>query len=108
MDTPGNWVNSVDDLQDFISFVILYAPDEFPEEDFLAKNEQLDLTRAFEEIRRGLTFLRDDLDDRVERGALLRMIDESLDAYRKGDAVKGAHLLQAFEQQAFGGSSQSR
>lgn len=66
------------------------------------------LTRAFEEIRRGLAFLRGDLGEGIGRGALLRMIDESLDAYRKGDAVKGAHLLQAFEQQAFGGSSQGR
>lgn len=102
MASPGNWINSLDDLHDFISFVILYAPDEFPEEDFLAPNEQLDLTRAFEEIRRGLTFLRGHFDDRAEREALLRMIDESLDAYRKGDAVKGAHLLQALEQQVFG------
>lgn len=108
MASLGKWVNSLDDLQDFISFVILYAPDEFPEEDFLAPNEQLDLTRAFEEIRRGLAFLRGDLGEGIGRGALLRMIDESLDAYRKGDAVKGAHLLQAFEQQAFGGSSQGR
>ncbi len=45
-----HWCNSVDDLIDFLAYVAVYAPDEFPDED----GELLNLATAFEEIEHGI------------------------------------------------------
>ena len=51
-------VESVDDLWNHIAYVIAYAPDQFPVEDFLADNEQMNLDRAFDQLRQGMQHLK--------------------------------------------------
>ena len=41
--SQSEWVRSPEDLRDFFSYVLLSAPDEFPVEDFLAPDEQMNL-----------------------------------------------------------------
>ncbi len=92
-----NWVKDVDSLYDFIGYVVLRAPDRFPVEDFLQADDQMNLERAFAELRRGLDLLGSDdaaSGRMAERTALL---EASLEAYRLNDVRKGAHLLQDFE-----------
>ncbi len=97
-----HWVDSADELRDFVAYVVLYAPDRFPFRDFLTSEEQLDLEKAFQELRRGLSFLKRRVPDGNRFASLSRLLEDSLEAYRKGDAVKGAHLLQAFDNEVHG------
>ena len=101
MTASKHWVNDLEDLRDFISYVVLYSPDEFPQEDYLPVTEQMTLDKAFDEIRRGLAILDGRIDDKGRLARLHSLIEKSLAAYRRGDDVEGAHLLQAFEQDAF-------
>ena len=94
-------VKSLERLYDFIATVVLCAPDRFPKRDYLAEEDQLTLDRAFEELNAGMEFVRKEITDEVELARLQRLLDESLAAYRAGDEVKGAHLLQDFEAGVF-------
>ncbi len=98
----GRWVGSLEDLQEFISYMVAYAPDEFPEEDYLQPEEQLNLEKAFQEIFRGMEMVDRALKDPIRAKKLRTMLEESLQAYREGDDVRGAHLLQDFEFDFFG------
>jgi len=97
-----NWIESLEDLYEFISMVVVYAPNDFPKEDFLSDQEQLDLKKAFEELNRGMTFVAKKIPDPNKQHKLQELLDASLAAYRDGDNVKGAHLLQDFEVEVFG------
>ena len=97
-----SWVRSRKGLYNFIGHVVLSAPDRFPLEDFLAADEQLNLERAFEEMRAGLRFAQGQSDSADFMSSLNSLLDQSLAAYRSGDRKRGAHLLQEFEQKIFG------
>ena len=47
-------MESVDDLWNHIAYVLAYAPDQFPVEDFLADDDQMTFERAFEQLRQGV------------------------------------------------------
>ena len=84
------------DLWDFIGYVVLCAPNAFPQRDYLAPEEQMNLERAFEEMRIGLdVFSPRKLTD-TKREKALSLLEESLNSYRTGEEVKGAHVLQDF------------
>lgn len=95
-------VESVDDLLDFISYVVLYAPDEFPEEDYLSAEEQMTLDTAFRELSRGLRLALDEGAAKSEESVLRGTLAESKQAYERGDDAHGAQLLQRFETELFG------
>jgi len=97
-----SWVTSVPSFRDFLSLVIVHAPDDFPEEDFLGPDEQLNLDSAFQELRRGLSLLDNSGASASSNTSLVGLLDKSLAAYRAGNDVAGAHLLQDLESQAFG------
>jgi len=97
-----SWVTSIQSFKDFLSLVIVHAPDDFPEEDFLKPQEQLDLESAFVELRHGLTLLANPGVSASSAASLASFLDRALVAYRSGDDIAGAHLLQELESQAFG------
>lgn len=94
-----SWVNSYEELLDFLSLVVVCAPDEFPKEDYLSDEQQLTLEMAFDEIVRGMEFVAKRVQDKEELARLQGYAAASLAAYRLGDDVKGAHLLQEFERE---------
>ena len=96
------WVRHLEALHDFIGHVVLGAPDSFPKEDFLKDDEQLNLDRAFEELRAGLEFVAKSESDPQFHDRLRGVLDQSLEAYRAGDRKRGAHLLQDFQDMIFG------
>ena len=49
--TPKRWIRDARSLSDFIGYVVIYAPDGFPEEDYLQPHEQMTLERAFDELK---------------------------------------------------------
>jgi hypothetical protein len=96
------WVRHLEALHDFIGHVVLGAPDRFPRESFLSDDEQLDLGRAFEELRSGLEFVAKSESDPRLHDRLHSVLDQSLAAYRAGERLRGAHLLQDFQDMIFG------
>ena len=96
------WVTSISTLRDFLSLVIVHAPDGFPQEDFLEQHEQLNLDSSFQELRHGLSLMDSSGLSASSAAHLANILDASLAAYRAGDDISGAHLLQDFESQAFG------
>jgi hypothetical protein len=97
----GAWVRSVEGFRDFISLVVVHAPDEFPVEDYLQPEEQLDLEKAFAELMDGLKMLVNARKNAAPAGELFELLSKSLVAYRLGNDIEGAHLLQDFESKAF-------
>jgi hypothetical protein len=80
-------VNSVDKLDDFLSFVIVYAPSRF------LPRHKMDLEKAFETIREGLGECREVLETTQAFGPIARYVDEAYVAYKSGKAADGAELL---------------
>ena len=90
-----------DELYDFIGYVFVCAPDQFPERDFLEPNEQMNLERAFAELNSSLDSLDQEVVTPAKRPRLVELLDRSLAAYRGGDRFGGAHLLQDFQDLIF-------
>ena len=95
------WVRDIDSFYNFIGYVINRAPNTFPVEDYLAPDEQLNLDRAFVELRHGVELMDAEIVDAQKREKLLSLLDDSIAAYRTGEDVKGAHLLHDFESLIF-------
>jgi hypothetical protein len=91
------WVRDIDSFYNFIGYVVLRAPSSFPVEDYLPADEQMNLDRAFAELRNGLQMVDPEVADEQKRERLSSMLDAAQAAYRAGDEVKGAHMLQDFE-----------
>jgi hypothetical protein len=90
-------IHDIDSLYNFIGYVVLGAPDQFPKEDYLSDEDQMTLDKAFEELRHGITLVEKDLPGAdLDRG-LTAVLEESLAYYRSGHEVKGAHRLRDFE-----------
>jgi hypothetical protein len=87
-------IRSVDDLWGHIATVVLCAPDRFPHRDFLADDQQMDLDRAFDFLRDGIAIAYPEDGFAAKRASLHHALDRSLSAYRQGDQVGGAHILQ--------------
>lgn len=92
--TAGRWVRDLRSLRDFISYVIVHAPDEFPLEDHLPAHAQMTLEAAFAELRHGVGLLRLPA---PRTQTLLRLLDKARQHYENGDDVAGAHGLHEFE-----------
>ena|SRR5688572_4026384 len=93
----SDWIDSFEALIDFLSVVIVQAPDEFLREDYLDDSEQLTLDLAFQELRDGMQFVKERIKDKAVVLQLQNCFTASLAAYRAGDDVRGAHLLQDFQ-----------
>ena len=91
------WVNNLDGLHDFIGYVVLRAPDRFPNEDYLRPDEQMNLDKAFSELRTGLNFVETEVVGAETKRRLSSLLDEAQAAYVLGGRKEGAHLLQDFE-----------
>lgn len=92
------WIKNYNGFVDFLSLVIVHAPDGFPKEDYLRDDEQLTLESAFKELRDGMAFVAPRVADGVALNTLHGQLDQALALYRQGEDVKGANLLQGFEQ----------
>lgn len=97
------WVKDIDSFYNFIGYVVLSAPDRFPVEDYLPAERQmnLDLEKAFVELRKGVDLIDEVVAPDEKRRTLLELLDQSMTAYRSGDDVRGAHLLQDMEALVF-------
>jgi len=97
MDLNQHWVRDINSLYDFISYVVVYAPNDFPSEDYLETHEQMTLDMAFSELRRGIPFVAESHPNPNIAKDLNLILDEAFQFYSLGDDVKGAHRVQDFE-----------
>ena len=95
------WVKDIDSLHDFITYVYLRAPDRFPVEDFLEAHEQMTLEKAFKELSYGIELVLKDFPLANNDARLSSMLEKAYDAYTNNEIVKGAHLLQDFQNAIF-------
>jgi hypothetical protein len=94
-------MESVDDLWDHIAYVLGYAPDSFPYRDFIPDDQQMNLDRAFDQLRQGVVIAYPE-DSFVEKRAMLNeILDRSYALYEAGDDVAAGHLLNEFEDNIF-------
>jgi exonuclease VII small subunit len=96
-----SWITDLNSFRDFIGYAVLCAPDDFPEEDYLQPDEQMNLERAFEELRNALNLVKPSKLNDAKRRDALSLLEESLNSYRSGNDIKGAHLLQDFQNVIF-------
>ncbi len=90
----ATWFSDYGGFLDFLALVGTCAPNSFPREDFLSDDEQLTLSKAFEEIEKGMQFV----EQRVKKPELVEKVRSDLDAareaFRVGDDDRGVLLLQ--------------
>lgn len=94
-------MKSVDDLWDHIAYVMAYAPDDFPYRDFVADDEQMNLERAFDQLRQGVEIAYPEQSFASKRIELNNILDRAYAAYQNGDDVAGGHLLNEFQDSIF-------
>ena len=95
------WVRDINSLYNFIGYVVLRAPDQFPHEDYLAPDDQMNLARAFDELKHGIALVEQDFPGADQDRGLSVLLERSLASYREGDIVAGAHTLQDLQDLIF-------
>jgi len=95
-------IETVDNLWNHIAYVRGYAPSYFPEEDFLLPDEQMTLDLAFQLLDDGIEIAYPEDSFCEKRMELRNALARSLHAYRLGDEITGATILQDdFEDRIF-------
>lgn len=94
-------MESLDDLWNHIAYVLAYAPTGFPYRDFLPENEQMNLDRAFNQLREGVQLAYPEPTYQQKRNDLYELLNQSLAAYKRGDELAGGHLLNTFQDGIF-------
>jgi len=94
-------LKNMDDLWDHIAYVTLYAPNDFPYRDFVPEGEQMNLDRAFEQLREGVEIAFPGEYYPEKKAPLYAILERAWDAYKGGDRLKGANLLHEFQSGIF-------
>lgn len=94
-----SWVDDKNSFKDFLIFVAHYAPD-FPEEDYLEPENQLNLDMAFQELFNGLTYIKKQVSEQ-DFLDIDKRLHESQRLYNSGDDIKGSHIIQNIYKQLF-------
>ncbi|PPU49949.1 hypothetical protein XdyCFBP7245_22035 [Xanthomonas dyei] len=61
----------------------------------------MNLDRAFAELRHGIELIEHDMADDAKRKHLASLLDQAFAAYKAGDELRGAHLVQDFQNLIF-------
>lgn len=94
-------MESVEDLWNHIAYVMGYAPDNFPYEDFLDEEQQMNLNRAFDQLRKGIDIAYPEPAYESKRTLLNGILDRSYAAYKSNDEIAAGHLLNEFQDNIF-------
>lgn len=94
-------MKSVDDLWEHIAYVMAYAPDHFPYRDFVSEDQQMNLERAFDQLREGVIIAYPEAAYADKRNTLNSILDRSYAAYKSNDEFSAGHLLNEFQDNIF-------
>lgn len=97
----GHMIKKLADLNDYIYFVILSAPDRFPKVGPFSENPQANLAHVFNEINAAMSWLEKKIKDNAKLSQLKTLLENAEQAYLEGDNITGAHLLQDFQDIVF-------
>ena len=92
----------MEEFRRILHVTVLCAPDRFSVEDYLDDDEQLTLETAYRDLNYGMQFVAKKVKKPEIVAQVQQMLDDSLALYKKGDRVKGSHLLQDLEDIVFG------
>jgi hypothetical protein len=84
-------------FKDYVAFVRLCAPDEFPEREGLAPDERWTLDLAFDGLRYGLDLTAKEKGDLPVLTRCRGMVEEAYEHYRAGRMREGFFKLQEME-----------
>ena len=84
-------------FKDFVGFVKLCAPDEFPRREGVGPADQWTLDLAFEGLRLGLRMAIEEKGDREEFGLSKAMIEDAYAVYRDGRMRDGFFKLEELQ-----------
>lgn len=93
-----HWCENLGELIDFIAIVVLSAPDKFIKREWRKPEEQLNLDRAFDELRYGLDCAAKEVGELPAIATARAMLDEAYTHYREGRINPGAWKLQEMSQ----------
>jgi len=85
------------EYHNFLAYVILSAPSNFPEEDFLQAHEQMTLEKAFEELIANFDLVKARVKDKDTMLILRELLTMGYESYLNADEVPGIFILQEFE-----------
>jgi len=88
---------ALSNYRDFLSYVIVCAPNDFPEEDYLQPHEQMTLAKAFAELEAKLSVVSERVKGKDVVALLRELLSMAHNSYLHGQDVEGAHMLQEFE-----------
>ena len=94
-------VETVDDLWNFIAYVLGGAPNYFPKEDYLSDDDQMTLEKSMTLLRRGVEIAYPEAEFSQKRAQLNQLLDKCYLEYKKGDEIKAGHLLNEFQDKIF-------
>lgn len=94
-------MKSVNDLWDHIAYVMAYAPDQFPYREFIPDDQQMNLDRAFDQLREGVEVAYPEPSYVSKRDLLNDILNRSYAAYRANDDIAAGHLLNEFQDNIF-------
>jgi hypothetical protein len=81
----------IDEIDDFLSFMLVYCPDRF------VPRHKMDLESVFENLNRGALAVLVDRWSSERVAVFLNLAQQSLAAYRNGDALGGSNLIQEMQ-----------
>ena len=94
-------MKNIDDLWKHVAYVMGYAPNQFPHEDFLANDQQMNLDRAFDQLRQGVDVAYPEPLYESKRILLNDILDRSYAAYKSDNEIAAGHLLNEFQDTIF-------
>lgn len=92
-------IQRLSEFEDKIGMMVLSAPDHFSSVyvDIYGPDQGKILKTVFAQLDEGFHFIEKKVKDPVKLQQLRQLLKDSLAAYQAGDEMKGAHLLQDFE-----------
>lgn len=88
------WVNSFEELCEFLATIIIFAPDSFPNEDYLPDEKQLNLMKAYDELFLGLKFISEKVEDDSVVKLTKQYLEDSKRLYEEGNESKATKTIQ--------------
>lgn len=84
-------------FKDFVGFVILCAPDEFPSDDWLQPEEHMNVERAFVGLRYGLGVTASEKGESETLASCRRLVEEAYAEYQAGRDLEGQRKLEEMD-----------
>ncbi len=85
-------------FKDFMGYVILCAPDEFPNDDWLKPEDSMNLDRAFVGLRYGLDVTESELGETEVISTCRLLVEDAYAEYQAGRDLNGQQKLEQMDE----------